>query len=249
MTRRNEADTPDERSGIEKLTQLARDQLTSRRSFLAASAAAGTGAFAAPALAGDDHGDDSDEGANGDGADGMFFESDVDVLNYARTLEFLEARFYRQGLDNIGRERLTNHKVVQRHGDTIANEVFDELRTIQQHEETHAEVLGDVVADLGGEPVPEPEFDFGPAVNNTAHFLTVAAQLEDTGVAAYAGAAPSIQNAELVPPALSIHSVEARHASYLRTIGNATGFPDAFDDPLPPEEVLEIAGQFIVDTE
>ncbi len=42
--------------------------------------------------------------------------------------------------------------------------------------------------------------------------------LEDTGVAAYAGAAPSIANKKTLAAALSVHSVEARHAAWIRNI-------------------------------
>ena len=77
-------------------------------------------------------------------------------------------------------------------------------------------------------------------------FLMTAVQLEDTGVAAYAGAAPSIENAELVPTALGIHSVEARHAAFVRTLADLTSFPNVVDEPLSRSEVLEAATPFIV---
>ncbi len=80
-----------------------------------------------------------------------------------------------------------------------------------------------------------------------AEFIATAVVLEDTGVAAYAGAAPFIENADLVAPALSIHSVEARHASFLRVLDQQVPFPEPFDDPLPKSAVLEAASQFIVE--
>ena len=173
------------------------------------------------------------------------FEDDVDLLNYALTLEYLEADFYDQGLDTIGEEKLLSSDPIHSLGEPIRDRVFSELRVIQEHEETHVDVLRDTIEDLGGDPIDEPEFEFGTATEEPDEFLALAAQLEDTGVSAYAGAAPEIDDPDLVPPALSIHSVEARHASFIRVLNGEIGFPQAFDPARTREEVLEIAGQFI----
>ncbi len=198
--------------------------------------------------AADEHEEDAEEDEETDEAPDEAeseFEDDVDVLNYALTLEYLEARFYQEGLDNIGEEALCNCKALSEDS-ALGERVYDELRTIQEHEEIHVETLRTVIQDLGGEPIEEPEFDFGLAVEYPMAFLGTAAQLEDIGVSAYAGAAPHIENEELVPPALSIHSVEARHASFLQTVMNESGFPDAFDEPRSRSEVEGLAAQFIV---
>jgi len=183
------------------------------------------------------------------------FEDDVDILNYARTLELLEAEFYERALDNIDQDDLLDMEVlnhvggdmVDAVGDEVLDYVYEEIETIQEHEEIHAEVLGSVVEDLGGDPVEEPEFDFGEAVEEPRSFIETAAALEDTGVAAYAGAATEIDDASLIPPALSIHSVEGRHASFVRVLGGQSGVPNAFDYPLSRGDVEALAGQFIVD--
>jgi rubrerythrin len=200
------------------------------------------GAFATPALAGDD--DDDDEPAEMPEDE---FEDDVAILNYARTLEFLEYRFYERGLDNISEEDLTDSHPIHHFGDPVTDHVYDHLGRIRDHEETHAETLGAVVEDLGGDPVEEPEFDFGSAVEDAEEFIATAVQLEDTGVSAYAGAAPDIETEALIAPALSIHSVEARHASYLRVLDGQIPFPEAFDDPRSRSEVLDIASGFIAE--
>ncbi|ADJ15238.1 ferritin-like domain-containing protein [Halalkalicoccus jeotgali] len=219
---------------------------TSRRRFMAASALVGAGAFGlggpVGAVAADEHGGGMDDsGMSGE------FEDDIAILNYARTLEFLEAEFYRRGLDTLGCSGLLDASLLADFGQPIRTRVFDDLTVIRDHEFAHAEVLGKTIEDLGGDPIEQPEFDFGTAVEDPDEFLVTAAILEDTGVGAYAGAAPSIQNAELVPPALSIHSVEARHASFLRVLGGEVGFPAAFDEALSREEVLERAAPFIVE--
>ena len=218
------------------------DKGSSRRRFLTTSALLGAGAFGAtmPAAA-DSH--DDDDPMDMDDDDEL---DDVDILNFARTLEFLEARFYREGLDTIGESGLCSSEPLRELGGDLQFAAFDELRVIQEHEEIHLEVLGETIEDLGGEPVAEPEFDFGTATEDPVEFLQTAALLETTGVGAYAGAAPLIENPDLIPPALSIHSVEARHTSFLNVLLGESGFPDAFDEALTVDEVLERAGPFIV---
>ena len=159
------------------------------------------------------------------------FEDDVAVLNYALTLEHLEAAFYRDGLDALGE-------------DDFEAGVYAELEAIRDHEAAHVETLTETINDLGGEPVEAGEYDFGYGDDPDA-FLETAMALENTGVAAYAGAAPSIEDSELLAAALSIHSVEARHAAYVNRLNESSAFPAAFDEALSRDEVLEIAAPFI----
>lgn len=164
------------------------------------------------------------------------FGGPVDVLNYALTLEHLESSFYRDGLAAIGVDGIT--------GLGFQSGVFDYLSEIGAHEAAHVTTLTDVVTQLGGTPVAEGTYDFGYA--DAAGFLQVAQALEDTGVAAYGGAAQYlIENDDLLTAALTIHGVEARHASYLALLNGAVPYPEAFNAPLTPAEVLEIATPFI----
>ena len=230
-----------------------------RRQFVAGSAGAlggltaGAG-FVGPSLAQEDGEDDeeddeeADDGEDGDEPIENEFEDDVDILNYARTLELLEARFYQQGLENISEEEFCTCGVLSEDS-PLRERVYEELETIQAHEESHAETLGTVIEDLGGEPVEEPEFDFGLAVEYPIAFLATAVQLEDVGVSAYAGAAPFIQNEDLIAPALGIHSVEARHAAFLRTLRDETSYPNVVDEARSRSEVLALIEDFIVDEE
>lgn len=169
--------------------------------------------------------------------EGMAFQNPVEVLNFALTLEHLEAAFYRDGLAAIGVEGITALG--------FQPSVFDALMEIAEHEATHVDTLTQVITDLGGQPVAEAQYDFG--YTDAAGFLATAQALEDTGVAAYQGAAASlIEEDELLTAALTIHAVEARHASYLALTNAMIPFPEAFNPTLTPAEVLEIAGPFIV---
>ncbi|MDQ3542101.1 MAG: ferritin-like domain-containing protein [Chloroflexota bacterium] len=159
------------------------------------------------------------------------FEDDIDILNYALTLEHLEYAFYRDGLAGF-------------EIDDFDSGVYDNLILIRDHEGAHVDALVATISDLGGEPVEEAEYDFG--YEDADGFLMVAAALENTGVSAYDGAGANIESVDLLNAAGTIVAVEARHASYLNLVTGEDPFPDAFETPLSRDEVLEIAGPFIV---
>ena len=209
-----------------------RDRISSRRSLLGRTALVGGGAALAmtafPAL--------RTSAQDGLETDPYFEDDGIAILNYALTLEHLEATFYREALATFS-------------ADDFAPTVYDLLTQVGEHEAAHVEALSATITDLGGEPVEELSYDFG--YSDVEGFLTTAAAIENVGVAAYAGAAPSVAvlAPSLVATALCIHSVEARHASFLAALINDADnnpFPNAVDAPLTPEEVLEIAGPFIV---
>jgi hypothetical protein len=167
----------------------------------------------------------------------MTFETPVDVLNYALTLEHLEYAFYRDGLQEFTAEDFS--------ATGYADNVYDFFGIIRDHELEHVETLMSVIGDLGGEPVEEAEYDFG--YSDLAGFIVVAQVLENTGVSAYQGAAQFlIEEDELLTAALTIHGVEARHAAYLNGLQGESPFPEAVNPTLTPDEVLAAAGPFIV---
>jgi rubrerythrin len=161
--------------------------------------------------------------------------SDIDVLNYALTLEHLEYAFYRDG---IGLFTFGT--------DSRGQSIDTSFAAIRDHEGAHVETLTSVISDLGGEPVAEATYDFGDAYTAPMAFLATAAALENTGVSAYDGAGQFITDPELLTAAGSIVAVEARHASYLNLLTGEIPFPAAFETPLTMDEVLEIAGPFLV---
>jgi len=160
------------------------------------------------------------------------FADDIEVLNFALTLEHLEAAFYQLAPEyDLGT-------------DGFGISINDRVAEVGAHEVAHVDVLTQVITDLGGEPVAAAEYDFG--VTDSLSFLNTAAVLENVGVSAYDGAAQFIENADLLTAAGSIVAVEARHASYLNLITGASPFPASFETPLTPDEVLEAAGPFFV---
>jgi rubrerythrin len=223
----------------EKLVSKLRNaDLSSRRSFLRRSAAAGAGALALAIGS-------SNAALAHDGTDDDF--DDVEVLNFALTLEHLEYAFYRDGLERFDAKDFRKSDALRGFSNRIVGDVQPNLEDVRDHEDTHVDTLTSVIESLGGDPVEEACYDFG--YDTVSEFLGVAAVLENTGVSAYDGAISLIEAEELLTAGATIATVEARHASYLNLLNGDSPFPDAFDEPLTPAQVLDAAGGFIVDCE
>ena len=179
--------------------------------------------------------------------------TDVDVLNYALTLEHLEYAFYRDGLEKFGEREFENAEVFDGLGRYLRNRAYQNFVLIREHEDTHVDRLTSVIKSLGGTPVPEATYNFEKtAFTSVAKFVSVAQFLENTGVSAYDGAIAHIEAAPLLTEGATIATVEARHASYLNLLNRDVPFPDAFDEPAAPRAICEAVqaenGGFIVST-
>jgi rubrerythrin len=151
---------------------------------------------------------------------------DIDIVNFALTLEYLEADFYTKALA-LG----------------LSGEVKKLATVIQGDESQHVDALSATVQKLGGTPVKKPTFSFPD--RDEKSFLKLAQTLEDTGVSAYNGAAPAIQSKEVLAAAGTIVQVEARHAAAIRLLNKAQPAPDAFDKTKTKDEVMTAVKAFI----
>ena len=215
--------------------------LTSRRSFLTGSAAAlaGGALMALPGMA----------RAHVTGNP----PTDVDVLNYALTLEHLEYAFYRDGLRRFDEKDFRSSNLFKGSGNFLRPTVYENFERIRKHEDTHVDTLISVIRSLGGTPVPEARYNFRTtAFTSVEKFVSVAQLLENTGVSAYDGAIAHIEAAALLTAGATIATVEARHASYLNLLNREVPFPSAFDEPAAPRAICEAVqaenGGFIVST-
>ena len=170
--------------------------------------------------------------------------TDVGVLNYALTLEHLENAFYKQGQSRFTMDDFTSAHFLRGFGGRVVSKAYDYFNLIAEHERVHVATLISVIQSLGGTPVTACTYAFG--YNNVDGYVAVAQALENTGVMAYDGAIALIQANNLKTAAATIATVEARHASYLNLLNGAVPFPSAFDTPKTMQEILAIAGQFIV---
>ncbi|MBW3654353.1 MAG: ferritin-like domain-containing protein, partial [Actinobacteria bacterium] len=127
--------------------------------------------------------------------------SDLEVLNYALTLEFLEAEFY--------------DKVIES-GLVKDQKVADLAKKFGETEQEHVDALTATIKKLGGTPVKAPKTKFEETLEKgLEETLNTAATVENLGAAAYLGQAGAIKNKEVLAAALAIHTVEARHAAAL----------------------------------
>ena len=212
------------------------EQLRSRRAFMGDAAKVGVGAAALGAVG-------TGTVAANDDSDGSDV-SDIDILNYALTLEHLEATYYREFLDEYDGHDVEGGEIGAYFArPTLRYSLYQQIEDIRDHEQAHVEKLSATIKKLGGTPVEAAEYDF--PYSNIEEFVAVADRLESVGVSAYAGAAPMIDNPDLIPPALSIHSVEANHSTFFNFLNLQRAAPNAFNPARSMDQVLPIAKKFI----
>jgi rubrerythrin len=150
---------------------------------------------------------------------GAFSGGDVGIVNFALTLEKIEAEFYKRALGVPGLEP----------------DVKELLESISKNEAEHLQSLDQALKGLGGKPdaAPAPQF---PSFANQGEVVQFAATLEDTGVWAYNGAATQIQSKDLLQAVASIAQVEARHAGALRMLDGKPPTEEPFDTVFSGEQ-------------
>ena len=153
---------------------------------------------------------------------------DAEILNFALTLEYLESDFYNVKGRQVG----------------LSGKAREYARTFGEEEAEHVTALTAAIKTLGAKPVAKPTFSF--PVTDERSFLKLASVLENTGVGAYNGAAPSLQSKQVLAAAGGIVQIEARHAAAIDLLLGESPTPSGgFDTPLSKAVVLERAGPLI----
>ncbi len=194
-------------------------QPRSRRDFFKALAVAGAGATAASAV--------FTRKAFAQGAGG-----DVDIANFALTLEYLEEEFYSLALE----------------AGVLSGDALAVVENLQSHEAQHVEAIIGLLEGAGATPVEKPEFVFPPeSLASQAAVLNTAITLEPVGVGAYLGAAPMIESPDILAAAGSIAGVEGEHVVAVNwLLGIVPYANEAFPEALTMDEVLAAVSPFIV---
>lgn len=161
----------------------------------------------------------------------------VDILNYALTLEHLEDKFYREGLQNF---TLSDFEAAG-----FDETFYNNIKETSLDESTHVSFLTSALTAAGATPVQECTYAFG--VTDVRTFIVTASILEGVGVTAYLGAAADIMSKDYLTAAGSILTVESRHSAYIRAGLKQLPFPQPFDVPLTLNEVFSLAAPFIVE--
>lgn len=151
-----------------------------------------------------------------------FGAGDIGIANYALTLEYLESDFYNVKGKSVGLSGAAK---------TLAT-------LIGGHEAEHVSGLSKAISAAGGTPAAKPTFTF--PVSNETEFLALASVLENTGVSAYNGQGPKLQNKAYLATAGAIVQIEARHAAAINYMIGKSPTPDeGFDKPLEMAAVLK----------
>jgi len=156
-------------------------------------------------------------------------EGDIEILNFALTLEYLETAFYEAAVKEAD----------------LSGEVAALAKTFGEQEAEHVDGLTQAIEDLGGKPVEAPEVDFGKAFASEDSFLKTGITFEDLGVSAYNGAGPMISSKDLLATAGAIVQIEGRHAAAVRNAAGEPAAPNAFDPTLTVEEVTKAVQPFL----
>ena len=218
-----------ERQSGGALDELTNDP-SSRKRFLGM--VGGAGAAGALALFMAACGDDDDDETAGETSEQQRAGGvDLEIVNYALTLEYLEAAFYAEVIES---------------GVVTDKAVGEAARRIGENEQEHVAALIATARKLG-KPAPKPRTDFRSVIDGGEQMvLETAATVENLGAAAYLGQAARIRSKEILAAALSIHSVEARHAAALNKIVGRSIVPDgAFAKPASMEAVLQKVKPFL----
>lgn len=153
--------------------------------------------------------------------------SDLAIVNYALTLEYLESQFYA--------------KVVS--SGLFSGKTLLVLKSFGAEEDQHVIALHKVASGLGM-PAAKPMGKF--PIHTAAQVTALAGAVENTGAAAYLGQAGNIQSKEILAAALAIHTIEARHAATLNKLLKKSPTPDgAFAKPMSMAQVLAVVKPFI----
>jgi len=161
--------------------------------------------------------------------------TDVDILQFALTLEHLESTFYSQGFAKFPD---SDFAALGLQPDQITA-----LKAVGGTEATHVTQLMSAISATGTQPVQPCQYNFG--FTTAQNMVATARVLEAVGISAYLGAAPLVQMKAVLTAAAQIVTVEARHQTFIRSASKAVPVPNAFDTPLGPRAVFTLAAQFI----
>ncbi len=148
-------------------------------------------------------------------------KGDLAILQFALALEYLQAAFYSEA-ERVG---------------ALQGGLAEQARVVGSHERAHVAALQ---AQLGRAAAKRPNFNFHGVTDSQGSFRSTAVAFEDLAVGAYKEQLPNIRADRYLAAAVSIHSVEARHAAWIRRLAGIVPANHAFDEPVGDTRTVDI---------
>jgi hypothetical protein len=147
--------------------------------------------------------------------------NDVAILRFDLVLEYLQAGLYTEA------ERLG----------ALKPQTLGFSRVVGAHERAHARAIKDL---LGSKAVPSPSFDYRGVTEDNSAFVKTAVGFEDLTAALLKWQAPRLDSRAIVAAVLTLHSVETRHAAWMRHIIGLRPAATAFDKPASQDKMAQL---------
>ena len=139
-------------------------------------------------------------------------KNDIAILRFDLVLEYLQAGLYTEA------ERLG----------ALTPKTLAWARVVGAHERAHVQALKNL---LGSKVVPSPAFNYRGVTSNEPDFIKTAVAFEDLTAALLKWQAVRLDSRSIVAAAVTLHSVETRHAAWIRHLNGLPPVTSAFDKP------------------
>jgi hypothetical protein len=159
--------------------------------------------------------------ANARGATRRNTKNDIAILRFDLVLEYLQAGLYTEA------ERLG----------ALTPKTLGWARVVGAHERAHARAIKDL---LGTNAVPSPTFNYGSVTSTEDAFIKTAVAFEELTAALLKWQAPRLDSRSIVAAVATLHSVETRHAAWIRHIIGIRPAANAFDKPAAQDKMARL---------